>query len=330
MNIFVIKSSMRATCGFPRFTRGSAVHRDRPAAAGHPGRLPHRCHLFCRRRCDTMRPISNRWSGHGTLVQEGSAGAEARRRRDIPRRRNSGGGQGAAAVRRELCGRLPGRTGVASARRHGRRRGHHVRARRPPGDLHQRGLRRRHAGRLDQLSAARRGDLEIGGRHQCGGRRAVQPRLARRDRRRDDHHRRGLRRRRQHHPGALLRLCAQIVDVAARSAARSAHHRALRGEGFRTLRGDPRAGDAGAAHPRLPCHRRVRRQEQPRRASIPGINRLAGSAALRIWAAVASAGHVRARAAEGGRAAAGGAEFHPRAQAQRDHPGRARPRSASS
>ena len=70
------------------------------------------------------------------------------------------------------------------------------RARRPCRDLHQRGLRRRHARRLDQLSAARRGDLEVDRRHQCRGRRAVQPRLARRDRRRADHRRRGLRRRR--------------------------------------------------------------------------------------------------------------------------------------
>ena len=52
----------------------------------------------------------------------------------------------------------------------------HGRARRAPRNLHQRGLRRRHARRLDQLSAARRRHLEVDRRHQCGGRRAVQPR----------------------------------------------------------------------------------------------------------------------------------------------------------
>ena len=73
-----------------------------------------------------------------------------------------------------------------------------------------------------------------------------------------DHHRRGLRRRRERHPGALLRLCAEILDVAARSAPRSADHRAHGREGLRAVGGEPRAGDAGAAHPRLPRHRRVR------------------------------------------------------------------------
>ena len=82
--------------------------------------------------------------------------------------------------------------------------------------------RRRHARRLDQLSAARRGDLEIDRRHQRGGRRALEPVVARRHRRRHDHPRRGLRRGRQRHPGALLRLRDEVVDVAARSAARSA------------------------------------------------------------------------------------------------------------
>ena len=39
-----------------------------------------------------------------------------------------------------------------------------------------------------------------------------------------------------------------------------AHHRALRRRGLRALRGEPRPGDAGAAHPRLPRHRLVRRE----------------------------------------------------------------------
>ena len=53
------------------------------------------------------------------------------------------------------------------------------------------------------------------------------------------------------------------VDVAARSAPRPALDRAHGGEGLRAVGGEPRAGDAGTAHPRLPRHRRVRRQGQP-------------------------------------------------------------------
>ena len=53
----------------------------------------------------------------------------------------------------------------------------------------------------------------------------------------------------------------QIGDMAARSATRSAVDRAHGGEWLRTVGGKPRAGDAGAAHPRLPRHRRIRRQE---------------------------------------------------------------------
>ena len=44
---------------------------------------------------------------------------EARRRRDLPRRGHPRGHQGAAAVGRRLRRRLPGRAGVAPARRHG-------------------------------------------------------------------------------------------------------------------------------------------------------------------------------------------------------------------
>ena len=43
-----------------------------------------------------------------------------------------------------------------------------------------------------------------------------------------DHPRRGLRRRRERHPGALLRLCPEVLDVAARPAPRPALHRARR------------------------------------------------------------------------------------------------------
>ena len=42
------------------------------------------------------------------------------------------------------------------------------------------------------------------------------------------------------------------------------------GDGLRAVGGEPRPGDAGAAHPRLPRHRRVRRQGQsPRRPFRP-------------------------------------------------------------
>ncbi len=157
------------------------------------------------------------------------------------------------------------------------------RARRAPGDLHQRGLRRRDARRFHQLSAARRGDLEIDRRHQCGRRRAVEPRFARRDRRRHDHHRRGLWRGRERHPGALLRLCDEVLDVAPRSAAGPSHHRALRRAGLRAVRGEQRAGHAGAAHPRLPRHRRIHRQGQPPR-HVFGAQPPVRAAALRLCA----------------------------------------------
>ena len=119
----------------------------------------------------------------------------------------------------------------------------------------QRGLRRRDARRLDQLSAARRGDLEVDRRHQRRLRRAVQSGLARRHGRRRDHRRRGLRRRRQRHPGAHPRLRDEILDVAAGPAPRPADAScASVGEGLRAVRGEPRAGDDGVAHPRLPRH----------------------------------------------------------------------------
>src|ERR1051326_3187053 len=209
-------------------------------------------------------------TSHGTLVQEGSRRAAAWRRRGVSRRRHFGRHQGAAAIGRELRRRLSGRAGVASARRHGRCRGFIGRARRTRRDLHQRGRGRGHAGRLDQLSAARRGDLEVDRRHQCGGRCAVEPRLARRRRWHPDRARRGLRRRRQRHTGALLRLRDEVVDLAARSAARFADHRPYGRTGIRSLRSQPRASDARSAGARLPSDRRIRRQgQQDRRLQRP-------------------------------------------------------------
>ncbi len=88
------------------------------------------------------------------------------------------------------------------------------------------------------------------------------------DRRGDDHPGRGLRRGRQRDPGALLCLCVEILDVAARPAPRPADHRAHGRAGLRALGGEPRPGDDGAAGARLPRHRRVHRQGQPARRPI--------------------------------------------------------------
>src|SRR6185437_8466263 len=55
----------------------------------------------------------------GTLFHKRSAGAEAGRWRNFPRRRYSRRHQGAAAIGRVLCGRLPGRADFTSPRRPG-------------------------------------------------------------------------------------------------------------------------------------------------------------------------------------------------------------------
>ena len=115
----------------------------------------------------------------------------------------------------------------------------------------------------------------------------------------------------------------EVLDVAARPAPRSALHRARGREGLRAVGGEPRPGDAGAAHPRLPRHRRVRRERQsPRRLFRPQPHRRA--AALPIRPPRASARHLRAGAPQGRRAPAGRPRLHPRAQAQRDVAGRSR------
>ena len=57
----------------------------------------------------------------------------------------------------------------------------------------------------------------------------------------------------------------EILDLAARPAARSADHRAHGREGLRAFGGKPRAGDARSAGARLPRHRRIRRQGQQAR-----------------------------------------------------------------
>ncbi len=109
----------------------------------------------------------------------------------------------------------------------------------------------------------------------------------------------------------------------------SAHHRAHGRGGIRAVGGEPRAGHDGAAHPRLPRHRRVHDQGQPpRRVLRQEPHRRA--AALRLCPAGASAGDLLAGAAQDRGAPAGRAEVHPRAQAQRgDRRRRTRPMSAS-
>ena len=265
----------------------------------------------------------------GALLQGGGAVAAARRRRGLPRRGHPGRHQGDPAVGRRLCRRLPGRAGVASGRRAGRIAGPARRARRPSRDLHQRGVGRGDARRLDQLSDARLRHLEVDRRHQRGGRCAVQSRLARRDRRRADRGRRGLRRGRLGHPGAHPGLCAEILGLAAGPAAVAADHRALHREGVRALRGDQHAGDDGAAHPRLPRHRRVRRQGQQGAGDLAQpAARQSGGAQLRPH--LAPAVDLRAREDQGRGPPAGGRALHRRARAERVLSGRALAISASS
>ena len=71
--------------------------------------------------------------------------AQARRRRGLPRRRHPRGDEGAAAVGRRLRRRLPGRAGVAPARRHGAGARLPRRTRRARRGVHQRSLGRRDA-----------------------------------------------------------------------------------------------------------------------------------------------------------------------------------------
>ncbi len=91
------------------------------------------------------------------------------------------------------------------------------------------------------------------------------------------------------------------LHVAPRSAAGSPHHRALRRAGLRAVGGKPCAGHAGAAHPRLPRHRRVHRQGQPARR-VFRAQPPARPAPLRLCAPRPSARDLRPRAPQGRRA----------------------------
>ena len=188
---------------------------------------------------------------------------QARRRRGLSRRRHSRDHQGAAAIRRLLCRRLSGRADLASDGRARRRQGRAERPRRAFRDLRLGGDRRRDALGLGHVSDPRRGDLEIDRRHQCRGRRAVQPLFGRRHRRRADHHRRGLWRGLLDHAGAQPRLCDEVADLAARSAPEPADAGAHGRGGLRAVGGVEHAGHARSAHPHLPRARAIRRQGQP-------------------------------------------------------------------
>ena len=158
---------------------------------------------------------------HGTQLRERGRAAQARRRRDLSRRRHPRGDEGAAAIRRGLRRRLPGRAGVAHDGRAERCARHHGRARHPHRDERVRGRRSGHARRIDQLPAAGRGHVQVDGRYQRRVRRALESRLGGRDRRRADRARRGLWRRRLDHPGAQPRFRDEVAALAARTCRRS-------------------------------------------------------------------------------------------------------------
>ena len=233
-----------------------------------------------------------------------------RRRTGVPRRGHPRGHQGAAAVRRRLCRRLPGRADLASHGRAVRCAGAAEGARHPLRSQRLGGRRRRDARRVGQLSDPRRGDLEIHRRHQrrlgCAGERRVR----RRHRRRAGDHRRGLRRRLLDHAGALARLRDEVADVAARSAAEPGEHRGHGGARLRAVGGVEHAGHAGAAHPRVSRVRIVHRRRQPQ-AVVHGAG-CARQSGARRESHRAAAGELSARAGEDQSALAGGGGVHRR------------------
>ena len=101
--------------------------------------------------------------------------------------------------------------------------------------------------------------LEIHGRHQRRLGRAGQPGIRRRHRRRAGDRGRGLRRRLVHHAGTLARVRHEIADLAAGPAPQSGKHGQGGGRRLFAVRGQQDAGDAAAAHPRLPRARPLHR-----------------------------------------------------------------------
>ena len=201
---------------------------------------------------------------HGrTFLRERGRGPQARRRAGVPRRGHPRHHQGPAAVWRRLRRGISGRADLASDGRAVRCTGHPVRPRCPLRNQRQRSDGRGDACGVGHVSHSRRRHLQVAGRHQRGVGCAGQPRIGRCHRRRPDHRRRGLRRGLLDHAGAQPRLCHEIPDLAARSAARPRKHRARRRDRLRIVGGVEHACHAGGAHPRLPCARRLPHQGQP-------------------------------------------------------------------
>ena len=257
-----------------------------------------------------------RSTSHGrTILQGRSREAQARRRRRIPRRGHPGDHQGAARIRRVLRRGLSGRADLAPDGRARRRQRDPGRARRPFREQRQRGDRRGDARGLGELSAARRGDVQVDRRRQCGVRCAVESRLRRRHRRRAGHHRRGLRRRLLDHAGARASVRDEIADLAARSAPEPAVHRQRGEEGLRAVGGHQHAGDARGAHPRLPRARPLRGERQC--AAVLHAARRDGEPAPADRPHRAAARELPAREGEDREALAGRGEVHRGQQAQR-------------
>ena len=248
--------------------------------------------------------------------------------RGIPRRRHPRRDQGAVAVRRILCGRLPGRADLAPDGRAGRRQRNPRRARRAFRELGERGDGRRHPRGFRELSAARRGHVQIHRRHQRRVRRAGQPRLGRRHRRRAGDHRRGLRRRLLDHAGARARLCDEVADVAARSAPQPAVDRARRGKQLRAFRSLQHPGHDDDAHPRVPRVRPLHHQGEQAPRIRP--DRRAGESAPRSVTHRDAADDLRPREGQVGGAPAGRAEISSRSTGSTNSSTAMRTTSASS
>ena len=193
-----------------------------------------------------------------------------RRGRRVPRRGHPRGHQGPAAVRRGLCGRLPGFAHLAPDGRAGRRQRDPAGTRRALRGQRLGSHRRRHAGGLGHVSDPWRRHLEIHGRHQRRLGRAGQPGIRRRHRRRAGDRGRGLRRRLVHHAGTLARVRHEIADLAAGPAPQSGKHGQGGGRRLFAVRGQQDAGDAAAAHPRLPRARPLHRQGKQAPRLQPG------------------------------------------------------------
>ena len=179
----------------------------------------------------------------------------------------------------------------------------------------ERGNRDRDACGLGELSLARRRHLQGAGRGQRRLGCAREPRLRRRQGRRADHRRRGLRRGLLDHAGAQPRLRHEVPGVASRPAPEPADHRAHGREGLRALGSLEHAGDARAAHPRLPRLRLVHDQGEcaarlhaEGRARAPDAGRQSHRAA---------ADDLRPREGEDRRTLAGRGEVRGRERAQR-------------